>query len=278
MPMLYRGSDPAMRRIVQLSQSMDRQLAAEREHWTQQRTKAAPQKAAEGPEEEACCETPTPRYDASSHSMVCTCCGVTRSLGFEEFGASGVQIEQRMACGVERKVPYNRLKHFKKVLRDLTRAGTRVPESLIERIRLELRNKTVTRDAVRDALRKLRLYHYYTAENYLACVLGEKGAGVFVTGNEQQVLLKEAMKYSDGFDRLKLRERIQRRNFVHVHVLLHYLFEKCFSKDIASVLRLPSERIYTQNRKLIRDIEEEILFKPTVVTRRAKLLRREPQT
>lgn len=273
MPMTYRGTDPEMRRLVQLSRNMERQLASERLHWTQQRQMLA---AAPAPTKvnDACCENPSPRYEARAHAMVCLHCGLTNALGFAEFNGSGLQIEHRVDNMQERKVPYNRMKHFKKVMRDVTRAGTRVPEALMMEIKDALSNKTITRDSVRSVLRQRKLYHYYTAENYIACVLGDGVSGVTVTGAEQTTVLKEAMKYSNGFDRLRRNEKVQRRNFVNVHVLIQYIFEQCFNRDVTHLLRMPSERICKQNRKLIAAIEQEILFAPTVVTARAQLLKR----
>ena len=271
--MHYRGPDADMRRLVRLSRSIDQQLASERVHWTKQR--ALQTERAEGaasPEvEKHCCIDPDPRYDASSHSMVCARCGVTKSLGFEEYNQHGKQVEQRMACDQYRKVPYSRIKHFKKVLRDLTRAGSRVPLAVLDRVRESLGTRPPTRDAVRGVLRKAKLYHYYTAENYIACVLGDKTRGVALSGSEQQHLLRDAMAYSTGFDRLRAREKTTRRNFVNVQVLMHYVFTRTFKRDIAPLLRMPSPRICEQNRKLIAEIEKEMLFNATVVTPRAHL-------
>lgn len=270
MPMQYRGHDAEMRRLVRLSRSIDRQLASEKIHWTQQR--ARQQDTARTPQAEAtCCDDAAPRYDASTHSMVCARCGVSKSLGFEEFNESGKQIEQRIACDMDRKVPYSRIKHFKKVLRDVTRAGSRVPSAILERVRAALGGEVATRDSVRAVLREAKLYHYYTAENYIACVLGDRTRGVQLTGGEQQQLLRDAMSYSTGFDRLRAREKTTRRNFVNVQVLMHYVFQRTFKRDISALLRMPSARICEQNRKLIGEIEREMLFQAVVVTPRARL-------
>ena len=108
-------------------------------------------------------------------------------------------------------------------------------------------------------------------DSYIACVLGDRTRGVQLSGDEQRRLLRDAMSYSTGFDRLRAREKTTRRNFVNVQVLMHYVFHRTFKRDISSLLRMPSARICEQNRKLIGEIEQEMLFNATVVTPRSRL-------
>ena len=272
--MVYYGNDPDMRRIVQLSRNVDREFTLSREHWT---ARAADPTAVTvkvcASREEACCDQPMPLYHEQEHQEVCTNCGFVKPLGFEECGRV-VQIEQRIATEAgHAKVPYSRLKHFKKILRDVTRSNMRLPRKVIDLVRADLDGAVPNRFNVRAVLRAKKLYHYYTSENYIASCLGDDTImKLYLRGSEVRAVMQDVMRYSFGFDLMKARKTTKRRNFVNAYVLLQYVVSKLLRRDITTLLRMPSEKILKQSRKLLQEIEAVMLFEPSIVTRRAQML------
>ena len=192
------------------------------------------------PTHQTCCAKPEIIYIAQGHDWVCVNCGVCTPAGFEEVGIT-VQYEQRQqsACLTSVSLPYNRNKHFKKILRDVTNMHIRVPRSRIVHMHQTLQ-QPVTVEKVRAYLRERKLYHYYTSTNNIARVLGDRTTRIKLDTRAFDTMCREADAMSVAFDRMREEGVITRKNFVNANVLILDIATRKFNlPEIRKHLRLP---------------------------------------
>ena len=203
-------------------------------------------------ETKACCETPDVIYKSDGHDWVCTNCGTCRHAGFEEVGTV-VQFEQRERCAplVSASYPYDRNKHFKKILRDVTNMYIRIPKPLVLKMRKKLKGP-VTVTKVRTYLGKNKLYHYYTSANNIARVLGDKTCRIHLDNRAFDIMCIEADTLSDTFDRMRHEGLIKRKNFVNANVLILEIATRKFNlPEIAKHLRLPRPATMKKHQEIL---------------------------
>lgn len=194
-------------------------------------------------------------YVANGHNLVCTQCGVATFQNYEELGDVR-QFELRGHCAPVTPVyvEYNRNKHFRKVLRDVTFMPIRVPQKLIELIRNHLEGPA-TVAKVRAYLRQKKLFHYYTVANCIAHQLGDPSKTFSLNSAGFMKMCRIADALSRTFDRLR-GDLISRKNFVNVHVLILFIATRKFDMPgIRRVLRLPRERTTAKHLELLTMLE-----------------------
>ncbi len=150
--------------------------------------------------------------------------------------------------------PYDRNKHFRKILRDVTNMHIRVPRSLL----LEMR-KHIGADAtvakVRTYLKSKKLYHYYTSANNIARSLGDKTPRIALDTRAFETMCHEAHVVSAAFERMKATGVLTRKNFVNAQVLIKHIATRIFKlPQIAKHLRLPRAETMKKHEALIDDV------------------------
>jgi len=199
-----------------------------------------------------CCGDPKIVYKSNGHDWVCESCGTCRHAGFEEVGTV-VQFEQRERCSPIGSVycPYDRLKHFKKVLRDVTKTHIRVPDKLMKDMKVQVK-QPVTVDKVRSYLRTRKLFHYYSSANYMSHLLGDKTNKINIDSHAYTIMCREADAFSDAFDRMRADGVIKRKNFVNAHVLILRIAKKKFNlHGFRKYLRLPRKETMAKHEALL---------------------------
>ncbi len=202
-----------------------------------------------------CCSAPRLIYVDLGHQFTCPNCGACESAGFEEVGTS-VQFELREHSStlIGPTQPYDRNKHFKKILRDVTNMHIRVPKHLIRSMRRDLKSPDV--GAVRRYLRKKKLYHYYTSSNNIARVLGDDTTRIKLDSHAFNKMVTEADVLSNGFERMRKDGLIKRKNFVNANVLILHIATRQFRlPQIGKHLRLPRPKTQAAHEHILNDIE-----------------------
>jgi hypothetical protein len=202
-----------------------------------------------------CCDRPDVCYVALGHDWVCRNCGLCNHAGSEEVG-DVVQFEQRAQCSSSQSasLPYDRNKHFKKILRDATNMHIRIPRALVLRMRSEISGK-MTVAKVRNYLRAHKLYHYYTSSNNLARVLGDTTHRVHLDTRAFHAMCIEADALSHAFERMKKSGLIRRKNFVNTNVLILEIAKRKFAlPEIKKFLRLPRATTLKKHEEIIDQI------------------------
>jgi len=207
----------------------------------------------------SCCAKPDKVYKADGHDWVCTNCGLCNHANFEEVGTV-VQFEQRSNCAPLCSLfyPYDRNKHFKKILRDVTNMFIRVPKKLVAQMRSIIRGK-VTVGKVRTFLRDRKLYHYYTSANNIARSLGDDSERIKLDSRAYSAMCVEADAVGRTFDRLRQSGIITRKNFVNTNVLiLRIAIDKFKLPEIGKHLRLPRPATAKKHQELLDLIYEHM--------------------
>ena len=164
------------------------------------------------------------------------------------------ELREHSSALVAPLLPYDRNKHFKKILRDVTNMHIRVPKQLIIAMRREL--KTATVKTVRDYLRDKKLYHYYTSSNNIARVLGDQTARIKLDTHAYNKMVREADVLSGGFERMRKDGLIKRKNFVNANVLILHIATRQFKlPQIGKHLRLPRSKTQQAHQSILDAIE-----------------------
>lgn len=207
-------------------------------------------------EKELCCGTPNIIYKSDGHDWVCSNCGRCTHANFEEVGGV-VQYEQRGQSAPLGSVycPYDRNKHFKKVLRDVTKMPIRVPDKLIMEMREKIK-KPINVSKVRAFLRGKKLYHYYSSANYMSHLLGDKSHRITMDSRAYSIMCREADAFSDSFDRMRRDGLTTRKNFVNAHVLILRIATVKFNlPEIKKHLRLPRKETLLKHQQLLDKVD-----------------------
>lgn len=169
-----------------------------------------------------------------------------------------VQYEQRQNCAPLESVsaPYDRNKHFKKILRDATDMHIRVPIRIVGDMRSAIKGpKTVSK--VRSYLKEKKLYHYYTSCNNIARALGDHTERIKLDTRAYNVMCNEADAVSQAFERMKHEGLTKRKNFVNANVLILNIAKRKFAlPEIAKHLRLPRKPTLQKHEELLDKIYE----------------------
>ena len=198
-------------------------------------------------------------YSANGHDWVCEECGLCRHANFEEIGGS-IQYEQRQQCAplTSAPVPYDRNKHFKKVLRDLVHMHIRIPKEVVSTVRALLRGKP-TATEVRKVLRRKKLYHYYTSVNNIARMLGDRTERIELDTRAYNTMCVEANRVSTVFNMMKESGEIKRKNFVNTNVLIRRIAVSKFKvKNLDLFLRLPRAPTLRKHEEILDRIYAKI--------------------
>ena len=205
----------------------------------------------------SCCEKPHLIYSQCGHDWVCRNCARCTHANFEEVG-DVVQFEQRANTSPIGAIycPYDRNKHFKKVLRDVAKLPIRVPKTLLDDIRKSV-TKPINVVKVRAYLRNRKLFHYYSSANYMAHALGDQSHRINIDTRAYDMMCREADAFSDAFDRMRADGVVTRKNFVNAHVLILRIAMKKFNMpQIKKYLRLPRESTRRKHEQLLDQVAE----------------------
>lgn len=205
------------------------------------------------PSETHCdCEDPDIVYVESCHDNVCRNCGIAHHMASEPMGNVKHFEELSHICVASDRVYYKRENHFKRLLRDFQGGRVKVPQDVLETLRIEAQ-RPYTAKSIKEVLKYYQWVRFYNQANYLAQKLGGDIQRPYLSSEDVRCFLLRFRQYSFAFDDLKRDQKSSRSNFLSYNLVFYNLCKELDYPFLLKYIELPKGRRTVLNQNKVWD-------------------------